>query len=123
MFKYDCYALLYLKTFPNVQNCTVSFNVTNIFKLETKAHKICSYYCHNKPVNAAGLDSVLYWFCVDIILCRGLSVGDETSESSSIIILLLGWFLGSSLSLCSNEYFKRSSFWLDSLNLAWALFS
>ena len=73
------------------------------------------------PVNAAGLDRVLYWFWVDIILWRGLSVGDATSESSSIIILLLGWFLGSSFNLCSNEYFKRSNFWLDSLNLAWAL--
>lgn len=73
------------------------------------------------PVSAAGLDRVLYWFWVDIILWRGLSVGDATSESSSIIILLLGWFLGSSFNLCSNEYFKRSNFWLDSLNLAWAL--
>ena len=42
------------------------------------------------PVSAAGLDSVLYWFCVDSMLCRGLRVGDATSESSSMTTLLLG---------------------------------
>lgn len=56
-------------------------------------------------------------------LWRGLRAGEDMSDNSSMIRLLLGWFFGSSLSLCSREYFNKSSFWLDSLNLAWAWIS
>lgn len=72
-------------------------------------------------VSVVGLDSVLYWFCVDIIFWRGFSVGDVISESFLIIILFLGWFLGSLFNFCFNEYFKRFNFWFDLLNFVWVL--
>jgi len=66
-------------------------------------------------VSAAGLVlfwflTVLLWFCVDMKLWRGLMAGEDMSDNSSMIRLLLGWFFGSSLSLCSREYFNKSSF-------------
>lgn len=72
------------------------------------------------PVSAAGLVTVLYWFCVEMILDLGLRAGDESRESSSMMLLLRGCFLGNSLRRCSKEYRNRSSFWLDSLKRAWA---
>lgn len=62
------------------------------------------------PVSAAGLVTVLYWLYVDITLWRGLSGGDTTMASSSMMRRFLGWFLGSSLSRCSRDNFSRSNF-------------
>lgn len=62
------------------------------------------------PVSAAGLVTVLYWFCVEMILDLGLRAGDESRDSSSMMLLLRGWFLGNSLRRCSKEYRKRSIF-------------
>lgn len=76
--------------------------------------------CAQLPVRAAGLVTVLYWFCVEMMLDRGLSTGEDSRVNSSTMLLILGWFLGSSLRRCSREYRSRSSFWLDSLKRAWA---
>lgn len=62
------------------------------------------------PVSAAGLVTVLYWFCVEMMLDLGLRAGEDSRDSSSTMLLLRGWFLGSSLSRCSKEYRSRSSF-------------
>ena len=62
------------------------------------------------PVSAAGLATVLYWFWVEMMLERGLRAGAAMRESSSTMLLLRGWFLGNSLSLCSRENLSRSSF-------------
>lgn len=70
------------------------------------------------PVSAAGLVTVLY--CGKMILDLGLRAGDDSRDSSSMMLLLRGWFLGNSARRCSKEYRKRSSFWLDSLKRAWA---
>lgn len=76
--------------------------------------------CARLPVRAAGLVTVLYWFCVEMMLERGLSTGEDSRVNSSTMLLMRGWFLGSSLRRCSREYRSRSSFWLDSLKRAWA---
>lgn len=62
------------------------------------------------PVSAAGLVTVLYWFCVEMMLDLGLRTGEDSRDNSSMMLLLRGWFLGSSLSRCSKEYLRRSSF-------------
>lgn len=62
------------------------------------------------PVSAAGLVTVLYWFCVEMMLDLGLRAGEDSRDSSSTMLLLRGWFLGNSLSRCSKEYRRRSSF-------------
>ena len=72
------------------------------------------------PVSAAGLVTVLYWFCVEMRLDLGLRAGNDSRDNSSRMLLLRGWFLGNSLRRCSKEYRRRSSFWLDSLKRAWA---
>lgn len=55
------------------------------------------------PVSAAGLVTVLYWFCVEMMLDLGLRAGEDSRESSSMMLQLRGWFLGNSLRRCSNE--------------------
>lgn len=72
------------------------------------------------PVSAAGLVTVLYWFCVEMMLDLGLRAGEDNKDNSSMMPQLRGWFLGNSLRRCSKEYRRRSSFWLDSLKRAWA---
>lgn len=62
------------------------------------------------PVSAAGLVTVLYWFCVEMMLDLGLSTGEDSRVNSSTILLMRGWFLGSSLRRCSRECRRRSSF-------------
>lgn len=62
------------------------------------------------PVSAAGLVTVLYWFCVEMMLDLGLRAGEDSRDSSSMMLQLRGWFLGNSLRRCSNEYRRRSSF-------------
>lgn len=61
-------------------------------------------------MSAAGLATVLYWFWVEMMLERRLRAGEDMRDSSSTMLVLRGWFLGSSLSLCSREYLSRSSF-------------
>lgn len=66
--------------------------------------------CDQLPVSAAGLVTVLYWFCVEMMLDLGLSTGEDSRVSSSTMLLMRGWFLGSSLRRCSRECRRRSSF-------------
>lgn len=62
------------------------------------------------PVSAAGFVTVLYWFCVEMMLDLGLRAGEASRDNSSTMLLLRGWFLGNSLRRCSKEYRRRSSF-------------
>lgn len=42
------------------------------------------------PVSAAGLVTVLYWFCVEMMLDLGLRAGEDSRDSSSIMLQLRG---------------------------------
>ncbi|KAG7277375.1 hypothetical protein CRUP_033330 [Coryphaenoides rupestris] len=46
-----------------------------------------------RPGTAAGLATVLYWFWVEMMLARGLRAGEDSSDSSSTMLLLRGSFI------------------------------